>query len=382
MKAITLKEDRKSVSLEAGVRWIEVMDKLDPMKLAVVGGRAADVGVSGLILGGGLSYFSEKYGMACDNVLNFEVVLSSGKVVNASPTSNSDLYWALRGGGGSNFGVVTRFDIVTFDQGEIWASDMVFPGQLNQTLIKAYTDLALNGLPKDNKAHTYMVLTRIPALGGYAVLNSQFYSTPQAAIPEIFQPLQAIPGAIVKNTRNTTLSAQAKSIDEGYGQRQTWWDQSVGLVSPDLFLEVVPLWQSRVDKIVAKVLGVDTFLPFLTFQPLSTNVLKAMQRNGGNAMGLDPAKGPLMIVQLASSWTNPLLDDIIEESWESFIEEVQDLAKKKGVYRDYVYMNYGGESQNVLASYGKENFARLKSIAAKYDAGLKFQKLWKGYFQF
>jgi FAD/FMN-containing dehydrogenase len=64
----------------------------------------APVGVPGLILGGGISHFSNKLGWACDNVASFELVTASGIAIDVNPASYPDLYWALRGGG-NNFGM-------------------------------------------------------------------------------------------------------------------------------------------------------------------------------------------------------------------------------------------------------------------------------------
>jgi FAD/FMN-containing dehydrogenase len=58
-----------------------------------------DVGVGGLLLGGGLSFLSAQFGLASDHVVNYEVVLANSTIVNANRTSNMDLYWALKGGG-------------------------------------------------------------------------------------------------------------------------------------------------------------------------------------------------------------------------------------------------------------------------------------------
>lgn len=58
-----------------------------------------DVGVGGLLLGGGLSFLSAQYGFACDNVVNYEIVLANSTIVNANAENNTDLFWALKGGG-------------------------------------------------------------------------------------------------------------------------------------------------------------------------------------------------------------------------------------------------------------------------------------------
>lgn len=110
---IKVHPDRQTVSVGLGNRWINVTEVLNPMGLTVVGGRDMNVGVSGIILGGGISHFSGQYGWACDNVRQYKIVLASGRVVLASPRDK------LRGDGGLNYGIVTRFDLFTFDQGQL-----------------------------------------------------------------------------------------------------------------------------------------------------------------------------------------------------------------------------------------------------------------------
>lgn len=103
LNAISVSDDKKVASIGPGQRWGKVYETLDAYELSVIGGRIPQVGVGGLILGGGFFHFSGRYGLAADNVKNFEVVLADGSVVNANAGSNSDLFWALKGGG-PNFG--------------------------------------------------------------------------------------------------------------------------------------------------------------------------------------------------------------------------------------------------------------------------------------
>lgn len=385
---IDVSPDRKTASVGAGNRWINVSEALDPLGLAVVGGRSATVGVSGLTLGGGISYFSGSRGWACDNVANYEIVLSSGEIVNASPTQNRDLFWALRGGGGSNFGIVTRFDLSTFEQGNLWASSLLYPGSANTTLIPLVHDLLARGLATDPSAHTYFVMTHVPALGGYVILSDQFHAahTELSAPPAVFAPFHtaAVP-TLRTNTRLANVSRLSRDIEQPYGDRQTWWDTTVAATaSPDLLLAIVPLFEAHVGRLAAAAEAHNsTVSPFLVYQPISLNIIEAMRVNGGNALGLDPEDGPLMIVQLGVTWSSAGLDRVVEESCKQLIDEVDTLAAERGARskNGFVYMNYAGRSQDVFAGYGSKNLAKLRRTARRWDPKGDFRKLWKGYFK-
>ncbi|CAI9635176.1 isoamyl alcohol oxidase [Alternaria burnsii] len=96
----------------AGVQGFELMAASRDKGLVVVGGECPTVGVAGgYTQGGGHSAISTSFGLAADNVLNWEVVTANGKLVNANPKENSDLYWALNGGGGSTYGVVVGMTV-------------------------------------------------------------------------------------------------------------------------------------------------------------------------------------------------------------------------------------------------------------------------------
>lgn len=110
--------ETKVASIGTGARWGEVYSALQEHEVGVTGGRQSPVGVGGLTLGGGVGWTTPRTGFACDNVVNYEVVLSSGEIINANASCHSDLWRALKGGS-SNFGIVTKFDIDTFPASNI-----------------------------------------------------------------------------------------------------------------------------------------------------------------------------------------------------------------------------------------------------------------------
>ena len=93
----------------AGARLIDVQAELAAHAVAVPTGSCPSVGISGLTLGGGNGPLSRKWGLAADNVLELELVTAAGRQLVCNAREHSDLYWACRGGGGGNFGVVTRW---------------------------------------------------------------------------------------------------------------------------------------------------------------------------------------------------------------------------------------------------------------------------------
>ncbi|KAH8653558.1 hypothetical protein BX600DRAFT_385991 [Xylariales sp. PMI_506] len=116
----------KAVKVGAGVEGFDVLEATRDKGLVVVGGECPSVGLAGgYTQGGGHSVLSTKFGLAADNTLEWEVVLANGSFVTASRTENEDLYYALSGGGGSTYGVVTSMTVKAHPDAPIGAAFMV-----------------------------------------------------------------------------------------------------------------------------------------------------------------------------------------------------------------------------------------------------------------
>jgi FAD/FMN-containing dehydrogenase len=109
MKGIDVDPRNRSARVQGGVTWAELNRETQLHGLAVTGGVVSSTGVAGLTLGGGLGWLMGKHGLALDNLSSVEIVTAEGKVLRARKDEESDLFWAVRGGGG-NFGVATSFE--------------------------------------------------------------------------------------------------------------------------------------------------------------------------------------------------------------------------------------------------------------------------------
>jgi FAD/FMN-containing dehydrogenase len=108
MKGIHVDRGTATVRAQGGVIWSELNREIAAHGLATTGGAISTTGIAGLTLGGGLGWLMSNYGLAADNVIEIQLVTADGAIVDVTESSDPDLFWALRGGGG-NFGIAASF---------------------------------------------------------------------------------------------------------------------------------------------------------------------------------------------------------------------------------------------------------------------------------
>ncbi|HXH87632.1 MAG TPA: FAD-binding oxidoreductase [Gaiellaceae bacterium] len=132
----------RTARAEAGVIWIEVVEAAAEHGLAALAGSSPDVGVLGYTLGGGLSWLARKHGIGANSVTAIEGVTASGEFFRTDRDNEPDLFWALRGGGGS-FAIVTAIEFDLFPIDEVYAGILWFPVEGAAEILKvwrAWTD--------------------------------------------------------------------------------------------------------------------------------------------------------------------------------------------------------------------------------------------------
>jgi FAD/FMN-containing dehydrogenase len=175
----------------AGCQLIDIYRALSARGVTVPGGSCPSVGVSGVTLGGGMGLAARNFGMTTDNVLGVQIVTADGKLRQVNPRSGSDLYWALRGGGGGNFGVVTQF---TFRIHPIPSTatyfNVEFPWSQATAAIEAWQAWA----PHTTTKITSILHVNGGSGGGSINANGQFFGSP-SQLRGLIGPLLSVPGA-------------------------------------------------------------------------------------------------------------------------------------------------------------------------------------------
>ncbi len=160
MKSVRTDPVRRTVRVDAGCTSGDVDHATHAFGLAVPFGIVSTTGVSGLTLGGGMGYLTRKYGLTIDNLLEADVVLADGSFVTASKDQHSDLFWALRGGGG-NFGVVTSFLFQAHLVSMVYAGPIFWEATHARAVMRAYRDF-LSDAPEE--LGTFVGLKTVPSM--------------------------------------------------------------------------------------------------------------------------------------------------------------------------------------------------------------------------
>ncbi|HZE50570.1 MAG TPA: FAD-binding oxidoreductase [Jatrophihabitantaceae bacterium] len=139
MSTVDVRRDGTAV-VGAGARLMDIYAALAAAGRCLPGGSCPTVGIAGLTLGGGIGLLARKYGLTCDRLVSAQVITADGMLRTASATSEPDLYWALRGGGGGNLGVVTSFTFSTAPAPALTVFSLQFPADSAASVLGAWQD--------------------------------------------------------------------------------------------------------------------------------------------------------------------------------------------------------------------------------------------------
>ncbi|KAI8950403.1 putative oxidoreductase [Xylaria longipes] len=358
LNCIDVSPSRSTVFVGVGNTWDTVYAKLGALNLSVTGGRVAGVGVGGLSLGGGISYFGTRYGWTSDTITNYEVVLANGSIVNANAKSNPNLHWALKGGS-NNFGVVTRIDLEAFEQGPIWGGTLTYP-----EVVWSYTAQELAKINSPNAYDDYAAIFlswAYTAPTGIVISNTMAYTKP-VENPPVFAGLTSLPTLFgTTGMSNMTQLAIDLGNQQIYNTRQLWATNT--MISTEAAINATYL---RFNESLQAYKSVPNITLGYTLEPFPPALYA---RHGDmNPFGLGTNKNQsLLVVSFSASWTDPADDEQVEEATRALINAIDNDNHRLGTYNPFQYLNYAAPWQDPIASYGEESVERLHEVAREVD---------------
>ncbi|KAF9881673.1 FAD binding domain-containing protein [Colletotrichum karsti] len=365
LTSLAISEDRATVSVGAGNRWRDVYSYLQPYGLAAVGGRVGGVGVSGLLLGGGISFYSNQYGFAADNVVRYEAVLASGLVVEATAANAySDLFWALKGGGNS-FAIVTRFDLKTVESPKVWVGISQYAQNESDKYLDAVYNFGKYG-SADGKAAIIPTILTYPSYNITAYAAARFYDSetaPGTAFENFTSPV------LVPVDDSYALQPLAEYVSAVDALQPTGLRQEFRVLSLVVDREAVALvHDSFIEAANSRLSSIVGLSASISFQPITKEFIEqGISRGGPDPQGVDPAKAPYFWVVENLSWQNAKDDVTAREFAETVTVDIETALEAKGVAGGYLYLNDAGKGQRIFQSYPSANVAKLKAIRTKYD---------------
>lgn len=127
--------------------------------------------------------------------------------------------------------------------------------------------------------------------------------------------------------------------------------------------------------------AVPGFVLTLTIQPIPPAITSKSAELGGNSLGLDPSDGALVLCLISATWDTAADDGEIGSAAKSLNSQIVNAAKAKGLFNEYIYLNYADDFQDPIGGYGAANKARLRAVSKKYDPNQVFQKNVPGGFK-
>ncbi|ETS74969.1 hypothetical protein PFICI_13453 [Pestalotiopsis fici W106-1] len=381
LNATTYDAATNVASLGTGARWLSVYEELEKDGVTVTGGRQGIVGVGGLLLGGGISWYTARTGFACDSVVNYEVVLASGEIVNANASANSDLWRALKGGG-SNFGIVTRFDVEAFPTKNLSLETRVFAEEYADEIADAFAGFTdLDQSFEDDAMLT--VLNYNPETG-----NSSFtvthINTMNVANSTAFHAFNSIPTSTPGTKLSLSLVESSGLGNTVSGATLNAATGSLTIVNDPRVLRYCFEEHASIVEDLKSSIGPQSFSTILDVQPFPSYFANISIEKGGNMLGLERDSRNKAVIALGVS----LLATESREQYPLVLQKVTAVnerivafAKSIGSSQEFVYLPYADARQDPIGSYGAANVEHIRQVAHKYDPNGFFQRRVPGGFK-
>ncbi|MDX3188999.1 FAD-binding oxidoreductase [Streptomyces sp. MN03-5084-2B] len=356
LQAITVDPEGRTARCGGGTTWAQLDTATQAYALAVPGGTVSHTGVGGLTLGGGFGWLSGKHGLSCDNLLSAEVVTADGEILRASAEEHTDLFWALRGGGG-NFGVVTEFEFRLHPVGPIVHLGLFFWGLEDGVAALRQARAVLDTLPEEmgvlvaglNAPPAPFVPEAHHFRPGYALLIAGFDGEEQHA--EAIRAARTGPAPLFEFVSPIPYVELQQMIDGA----APW-----GILG----YEKAAFADALTDEVIEVIAD---FLPRKS-SPMSIMPIFALRgafaAAGDDRTAFGGARRTCLAVNIAAIAPDPESFAVdrawVREFWEALVPFSSNSAGYVNFMAEY-------EADRVRTSYGPEKYDRLARIKAAYD---------------
>lgn len=353
MKGVHVDPGGRVARVEPGVTLGELDRDLQEFGLAVPTGINSTTGIAGLTLGGGYGWLTRRYGLTADNLLSADVVTADGDVLTANEAEHSDLFWAIRGGGG-NFGIVTSFEFRAHRVGpEVTAGLVVFPLDRAAEVLTRYRDVVASA-PED--LTVWVVMREAPPL---PFLPSEVHGTPvvvlalcyvgdPARADRALAPVAAIEGAHAAHVGPMPWAAWQQAFDPlmTSGVRNYWKTHNFAALGDDL-----------IDTLLTRVRR----LPGPMCEIFLGHIAGAPMRRAEDETAF-MGRGTSYMMNVHARWESPQ-DDGRAMAWARDVYRATVPFAAPGAYVNFMTRDEGAR---VPAAYGP-HYDRLTAIKAKFD---------------
>lgn len=342
-------ENRRS-RVAAAAKWQDVSALASPLGLAGLSGSSAEVGVVGYTLGGGHGWLARRYGLACNSVIEAELVTADGQLLRADRENEPDIFWALRGGGG-NFAVVTALEFELYPVPELYAGMLIWPWERTADVLHAWGEW-VSGLP--NEMSTWARILQVPPLpivpepvrGRQLVVVEAAYLGSEGSGGELLRPLRDL---------SPEFDTFAPAPPAALGHLHMDPEDPVPFAGGGQLLDQLPA--AAIDRIV-EVAGPDSGSPLLSLEVrLLGGALREAPPDAGALASLEPGFLTLGVGMLMDPVAGPAINahlDRVSDALEPWDSEVK-------------YVNFVEVPIDARTCYPPETFERLQQVKARYD---------------
>lgn len=351
MKGVTVDVSARTVTVEGGVTCGELDAASQESGLAVPTPTVSSVGVIGAALGGGAGYLSRKFGLTLDNIIRAEIVVADGRRVTVSPDENSDLFWAIRGGGG-NFGVVTSMELHLHGVGpQVLGGQIIYPFDEAAKYLRFFREF-MDEAPDEFQCYPFCF--RVPPIDlfpsethGQPVLDFVIcHQDPEAS--DFVKPLQELGNPILNLVGSTAYVDVQTGFDANLPKGQRYTSKAHDL--PELS-------DGAIDTMVEYVPKMKGALTAAYFDPLG-GAIGRVDPDATAYAGRDAQYG----FHLIAGWMDTTEDEEVL-TWANDFHGAMAEHSTGGVY---VNLIADDESDRVPAAYG-DNYERLVGLKQKWD---------------